>query len=352
MANAQLIKMAQDLGASKGFQDVGGAFTESFSRWVDEAGKDAQVAAAKHQESDARVVKFMESIPNGNISKIPTNAREGVSAFLTEQRKTYAAAAEATRNLEPGSVEYQEQVKVMNDVQQSFIQLDSEFTNLLEAKAEYLEAGENGEISLANDPDQRSVLDSVYTEMAGLSFSTEGNILFDNNGSPAAVSELPSWFGTEQGQDLHDSLLSTLDPYAQKGYEITGGLEDEVRNRVYSTLKKAGRKAVQSLAVDVAYGNAGEKGVALDDDLIRNPERYEELLDSVVSFWTESVKNSAKSVKEAEMGLLKEKKAINKTEKTPKYALDADFLIDNDTEATGTSDEESLLGPQLPQNNN
>ena len=83
MANAQLIKMAQDLGASKGFQDVGGAFTESFSKWVDEAGKNAQVAAAKHQESDARVVKFMESMPNGNLAKITVKSREGVSAFLT-----------------------------------------------------------------------------------------------------------------------------------------------------------------------------------------------------------------------------------------------------------------------------
>ena len=164
MANAQLIKMAQDLGASKGFQDVGGAFTESFSKWVDEAGKNAQVAAAKHQESDARVVKFMESMPNGNLAKIPVKSREGVSAFLTEQRKIYATAAEATRNLEPGSAEYQDQVKVMNDVQQSFIQLDSEFTNLLEAKAEYIDAGENGDVSLANDPNQRSILDSVYTD--------------------------------------------------------------------------------------------------------------------------------------------------------------------------------------------
>ena len=31
--------MAKDLGASKGFTDIGGAFTESFGKWVDEAQK-------------------------------------------------------------------------------------------------------------------------------------------------------------------------------------------------------------------------------------------------------------------------------------------------------------------------
>ena len=157
---------------------------------------------------------------------------------------------------------------------------------------------------------------------------------------------MPSWFGSEQGQDLHDSLLATFEPYTQKGYEITGGLEEEVKNKVYSTLKKAGRQAVQSLALDVAYGNAGEKGVAIDDDLVRNPERYEELLNSIVSFWTDGVKNSAKAVHDAQMGLLKEKKKINTVKKTPNYSLDVDFLTDDTP--TGDTPPSNVFGPQVP----
>ncbi len=353
MANNQLIQMAKDLGASKGFTDIGGAFTESFGKWVDEAQKGAIIAAKKHEESNTRVVNYMESMPNGDLAKVPVNQREAFSAWLTEGRKRYADAAKQTGRLKPGTPEYQEQVKIMNDVQQSFLQADSEMTDLLERKTEYMDAAYNNEVSRANDPDERSVLDGIMLDTAPLKWNEHGNIEWSEG---KGIGDIPKWFGTEEGEELHDGLLQSLSGYTSAGYEITGGLEAEVENKVYSALKKAGRNAVTSLALDVAIGSGGERGFNINEELIRDPERYDELLDAVTNFMTTATKNSAKAVKEAQQKKtedtyrIRNKYSKTKTKTTPTGQLDNIFLGRNDQEHAqedgNTAEADTAWGPQ------
>lgn len=358
MANQQLIQMAKDLGASKGFTDIGGAFTESFGKWVDEAQKNTIVAAKKHEESNSRVVEYMEAIPNGNLAKVPLNQREAFSGWLTEGRKKYSDAAQATSKFKPGTPEYQEQVKIMNDVQQSFLQADSEFTDLLERKTEYMDAAYNNEISRGNNPDERSIIDGIMLDTAPLSFNETGNIQWGEDGK--GIGDIPKWYGTEEGEELHDNLLQGLSGYTAAGYEITGGLEAEVQNKVYSSLKKAGRNAVQSLALDVAIGSGGERGFNISEELVRDPERYDELLDAVTEFMVVSTKNSAKAVKEAQEAKaedtykLRNKYSKTTTKKTTAGALDDIFLAQTPGEAADekygdSTTENAQPGPQLQQ---
>lgn len=324
MANQQLIQMAKDVGASQGFNDVGGAFEQSFSKWYGQAQAVVDERKKTKEAADARVADYMERIPGGNLAKIPEYAKETVSNFLREGRNQYAEHANALRDLDPKDKEYQDHVNSMNKITQSFVTLDNQFTRLLEDKMDFMESVEFNTVSYGNKPEDIDFLSNAYTDAADMIFTPEGNILFEREGKQLALDELPKW--VEVNSTVPAALAQLNAQYYKNGEEITGPLEQNLRVQIDTLVRSQGRHGVISLAADSPFSEDG-RGLGVPDEILHDPEKLEDLTKMVVDNWVNAIKDSAKIGREQADAKWKRTRTP-KTPPAPKYSLDK-FLLDD-----------------------
>ncbi len=314
MANAQLIQMAREIGKSKGFVDTGKEFEKSFGKWVGMAEETLKVRRDKRAEGTARVVDFMSKMPSHqSLPKIPAYAQEKVGAWLKEQRKVYGDNARAIRDLDPTSEEYQSHVNTMNKITQSMSNLNDQFDTLLEDKVSYMENVDKGQISNGTSAEAHNELSKVYTDATELGISEDGRLDFGGK----SFDDLPKWFPKN---DAIPMALTTLNAkYYKNAQEITGALGTNLKMQVEQIIKGAGRNGVMSLAADY------ENGVLqIEEDLISNPARHEELIDKMVNTWVSAITESAKIGKEQSDADWKMKHPKNTT--PAQYGLDRFFF--------------------------
>lgn len=327
MANAQLIQVAKELGASQGFNDVGAAFEKGFSKWYDTIETQFKERQEKKEQAEARVLEYMDKMPStGMIAKIPQYAKEKVSTFLNNGRKEYAKHAKAIRDLDPEDKEYQDHINAMNSISDSFVNLDTQFERLLEQKVEFMQEVDGQTLSAGNDFRDIDFLSNVFTDSTDMAFSPEGNILFSREGKQLSLDELPTWI--EVNNTIPTELVKLSSQYFKNGVEITGALENNLRHQVENLIKSSGRAGIVSLAADDSL-KVGGHGLGITNDLLHDKSRHQELTEKVVNAWVESIKATALQGKQEQKA--KEQAKINaywskqKPEKKP-YSLD-DIII-------------------------
>jgi len=321
MANAQLIQMAKEIGKSKGFVDVGAEFEASFGKWVGKAEEALKARRDKRDEGIAKITSYMEKMPShAQLPKVPAYAQEQVGGWLKDQRAEYAVSARALKDLDPQSDKYLANVNNMNRITQSVSRLNDQFSTLLEDKTNYMDAVNEGVISNATKPEDVNELADVYTDASKLSIGADGQLSFNGK----SFDDLPKW--QAQNSEIPMALTQLNAQYYKNAQVIDGPLAENLKVQVEQIIKGAGRSGVMSLAADSDLG--------LDEDLITNPERYDELVKTMITTWTEAIKGSAKIGKEQADAEWKMKHP--KKETPSKYGLDKYFLelmnnVDNKT---------------------
>lgn len=315
MANAQLIQMAKEIGKSKGFVDVGAEFEASFGKWVGKAEEALKGRRKKRDEGIARVNDYMSKMPSHqSLPKIPPYAQEKVGAWLKDQRKAYGDNARAIRDLDPTTPEYQDRVNAMNKITQSMSNLNDQFSTLLEDKVSFMENVDNDNVSKGTTPEEIETLSKVYTDASELGISAEGHLNFGGKN----FDELPKWIA--KNNQIPMALTQLNAKYYKNAQLISGPLEKSLKVEVESIIKSAGRQGIMSLAAD------GDLG--LEEDLITNPERYEELVSKMVETWVGAITESSKIGKEQSDADWKMKHPKQPT--TANYALDKYFFKKED----------------------
>lgn len=321
MANAQLIQMAKEIGKSKGFVDVGAEFEASFGKWVGQAEEALKARRDKRDEGIAKVTSYMEKMPShAQLPKVPAYAQEQVGSWLKGQRAEYAANARALKDLDPQSDEYLDNVNNMNRITQSVSRLNDQFSTLLEDKTNYMDAVNEGVISNATKPEDVNELADVYTDSSKLAIGADGQLSFNGKN----FDDLPKW--QAQNSEIPMALTQLNAQYYKNAKEIEGPLAENLKVQVEQIIKGAGRSGVMSLAADSELG--------LDEDLITNPERYDELVKTMINTWTEAIKGSAKIGKkqaDAEWKMKHPKKETPSAYGLDKYFFDLMNDVDNKT---------------------
>lgn len=325
MANAQLINMAREVGASQGFNNAGEAFGDSLSKWVDQAQGHIDERKKTKEAADARVADYMDRLPNGSLAKIPEYAKETVSGFLRDGRNSYAAHANAIRDLDPQDKEYQDHVSEMNKIQQSFVNLDAQFSRLMEDKMEYMESVEANTVSYGNKPEDIDFLSSAYTEATDMIFTPEGSIVFSQGDKQLSLDEMPKWI--EVNSTIPAALSQLNAQYYKNGEEITGPLEQNLRVQIDTLVRSQGRHGIISLAADSPFSSDG-RGLGVPDDILHDPEKLEDLTKLVIDNWVNAITSSAAEGR-AQADAKWKRTRNPKTPKTPAYSLDKLAIDDN-----------------------
>lgn len=298
MANQNLIQAQAKVSGSQGFVDHGAKFNEGIQKWEEQAQTRIKVRQEKLDQANALVADYMDKIPDGKgLEKIPTYAKEKVASFLASSRDEYAKHAKSLRDLDPNSPEYQEHVKGMNYINNSFVRLNDQFTSLLENKVGFLQLSDNQELSRANKPGDIDFLSNIYTDATDMSFDKNGNILFNNNGSSVAIDELPKYHAQET--EIPGLIMKQMASLQKNATKWTPAVEELTRKQIRVLVKKNGMNGIRSLAADDTIGNDDGLGLGISDELLNDPSRIEELTEVVVENYIQAMKEVAESAYDA-----------------------------------------------------
>ncbi len=281
MANAQLIQMAKEIGKSKGFVDVGAEFEASFGKWMGQVEENLKERRTKRDQGIARVTSYMEKMPShASLPKIPAFAQEQVGSWLKGQRTEYAALARSMRDLDPTGDEYQEKVNSMNKITQSMANLNDQFSTLLEDKVDFMEAVDGGLISNATTPEETDILSKVYTDASQMGIDADGRLSFEGKN----FDELPKYIA--KNSEIPKALTALNAKYYKNNRVVEGPMLKNLKFEVEQIIKSSGKQGIMSLAAD--------SDLNLDEALINDPTRYEELVETMVNTWTEAITGAAK----------------------------------------------------------
>ena len=309
MGNSILISQAAKVAPE--FLDIGKISSNAANKVV---AMHQQAQARKDLEKRnqrAKVEGYLNSMPAGiELSKIPPAQQQAIDTWSKNQKMVYAEAAKNIGNYEVGSEEYIDAMTAMTSVKASFTNLDNNLTTFKVNKTEYLKSSSEGALSAGNDGAQGNLLAGIYTDESGMSFDPNGNLSFiDFEGNETALNNIPDFFNKDfQSADALINMNSTI---YNAGAKLDGPTKNMYRQKVLNMVKKGGRETLLSLATDdlIQQGGLG----IVDQDLLTNPARHDELEQAVVESYMNILNNSA------DVGFQKKQKTKSSNSNTSDY---------------------------------
>jgi hypothetical protein len=290
MGNQALIKGAA-LAAPK-FNDIGAAAVKGASAignfYIAKAAEKRQEERAQK----AKVETYLNAMPSGiELSKIPPAQQEGVAAWSKQMKFEYAEAARVLPSLDPGSEEYIEAMSKMTNVKQAFSNLNNNLETFKANKTEYLKSSSSGSLSKGNDSKQGNLLASIYTDESDMIFDENGNMAFKSEDSVLNLNDVPDYFNKDFKSA--DTLININSDIYNSGQKLDPTMNNMYRQKILNMIRQGGRETTLSLATDDLIQEGG-LGI-MDQDLLNNPERQEELEQTVVDNYMNILNSSANS---------------------------------------------------------
>ncbi len=303
MGNQSLIRGAA-LAAPK-FNDIGAVVTKAASA----AGDYYQARAAEKRQEEraqkAKVERYLNNMPSGiELSKIPPAQQENVANWSKQMKFEYAEAARVLPTLDPGSDEYIEAMNKMTSVKQAFSNLNNNLETHKANKTEYIKSSSSGALSKGNNLKQGNMLANIYTDEADMIFDANGNMAFQSGEQVLNLNDVPDYFNKDFKSA--DTLITINSDIYGAGQKLDPTMSNMYRQKILNMIRQGGRETTLSLATDDLIQEGG-LGI-VDEDLLYNPERQEELEQTVVDNYMNILNGSANA------GYNKKQAAIKKSQ--------------------------------------
>lgn len=261
------------------------------------------IVARKRQEkieqarANGKVEKYLNSMPDGiDTSKLPQKYIPGVQKWAKERQLEFAQLAQQAATAESNG-DFSNSVLIkseMSKIESSFKNLDGQLTSFKSYKDNFLEDSQNGMVSNSVNTNKRNLLSSVYTDELNMSFDESGGITFVNEeGGYVKFDEIPDY--TVKNNKGASEILNMNEAVYKSGV-MSPSSERLYRMKLQNITKS--RDEVMSLATD-DFITEGGLGI-MDDDLLYNEDRTDELRNMVIDSYMSMFKETAAtSVKES-----------------------------------------------------
>lgn len=261
------------------------------------------------KEAETTMGNFIDNMPaNIDIAKVPQSMRPQLGKYLVEAKNEYFENAKLASSNSPNSPIYMEAVDRMNEITQSFANLNNDFNKLKELKYQAIEDFDNGMISEGNRPEDIDFISKLTTDQVQFGIGPGGRLMY---GEGATLDDVPKYHYKDH--ESATKIVNLSNTLYNDGRPMDAGKEQLVRMQLQQQLKKGGRDAVLSMATDdhIIPGGLGIK----DIDLLENPQRQEELEKFVVDSYMDVLRQSAQSGYQAKQAELNrsENRAINRS---------------------------------------
>ena len=303
MGDQSLIRGAA-LAAPK-FNDIGAAVKEGVSGVSEFILARAAEKRQEERAQKAKVETYLNNMPSGiELSKIPPAQQEGVANWSKQMKFEYAEAARILPSLDPGSDEYVEAMNKMTSVKQAFSNLNNNLETFKANKTEYLKSSSSGALSKGNNSKQGNMLANIYTDEADMIFDANGNMAFQSGEQVLNLNDVPDYFNKDFKSA--DTLININSDIYNSGQKLDPTMSNMYRQKILNMIRQGGRETTLSLATDDLIQEGG-LGI-VDEDLLYNPERQEELEQTVVENYMNILNSSANA------GYNKKQAAIKKSQ--------------------------------------
>jgi hypothetical protein len=243
----------------------------------------------KRQESRARMERSINQLQSvDNVERVPEAYRPQIGQFLTAQRNKYYEAAKALSQSEVGSTAYTNAVEQMNKVNQSFKNLDAQLKSFATSKTEAMKDFDKGLVSNGNNAYDVEWLSHMFTDGLPMQISDAGSLYFQRGDGYVSMDDAPHYF-LKDGAAAQGIIKLNSQIYSA-GVENNPQAEQMVRMQVRQMVENGGRETALSLATD-DHIYPGGLGI-MDQDLLSNPARADELTNIVVDSYTNMIMQS------------------------------------------------------------
>lgn len=290
MGNQTLIKGAGI--AAPQFLDVGAA-AKAGAQPMAGIYKARQLERRQQENAQkAKVGTYLSNMPSGiELSKIPPAQQAGVAAWSKDMKFRYAEAARNISTMDVGSEEYVEAMGQMDSIKSAFVNLDNNLETFKANKTEYLKSSSGGSLSKGNDTNQGNLIAGIYTDESNMIFDENGNMGFEQDGGTVSLNDIPDYFNKDFGNA--DALININSDIYNSGSKLDPTMQNMYRQKILNMVRKGGRETALSLATDDLIQEGG-LGI-VDEDLLYNPERQEDLENAVVDGYMNVLNSSAEA---------------------------------------------------------
>jgi hypothetical protein len=245
---------------------------------------------AREAKANAKVEKYLNAMPDGiDTSKLPAKYKPGVQEWAKNKQLEFAQLAQQAADLESNG-DFTNSIAIKNrmtEIENSFKNVDNQLLQFKSYKDGFLEDSQNGMVSNSVNTTKRDLLSSVYTDEFNMTFSDDGSITFLNEeGGYVNFDEIPDY--TVKNNKGASEILN-MNETAYKSGEMSPSAERIYRMKLQNITKS--RDEVLSLATD-DFITEGGLGI-LDDDLLYNEERTDELRSMVIDTYMDMFKTSS-----------------------------------------------------------
>lgn len=274
MKDSQLVQNAQDRYLYGTFIDA----SEAFNKGLMQASKGRPLQTSDpvgvvKNNYEEQLEGYLNKLPDDvDLAAVPDKYRNNIANFLSVQKSKYVNLANQVNEYEVGSEMYMDITNQMNNIRNSFENLDNQMKTYGKNKAEIIDNIQNQATSLYGENQANvNLLRSVYTEQFDMAIDDYGNIAFSGDDGIVALNDLP-------GYELKDykaaKSLMTLGSNAYKSGVVLkegGIMYNQYKNSIRAGVDQGGRNTLMSLIYD---GLVGETKMIDDPYIAQNVEAY------------------------------------------------------------------------------
>jgi len=274
MKDSQLVQNAQDRYLYGTFIDA----SEAFNKGLMQASKGQPLQTSDpvgvvKNNYEEQLEGYLNKLPDDvDLAAVPDKYRNNIANILSVQKSKYVNLANQVNEYEVGSEMYMDITNQMNNIRNSFENLDNQMKTYGKNKAEIIDNIQNQATSLYGENQANvNLLRSVYTEQFDMAIDDYGNIAFSGDDGIVALNDLP-------GYELKDykaaKSLMTLGSNAYKSGVVLkegGIMYNQYKNSIRAGVDQGGRNTLMSLIYD---GLVGETKMIDDPYIAQNVEAY------------------------------------------------------------------------------
>jgi hypothetical protein len=245
---------------------------------------------AAKARSNAKISSYLNKMPDGvDTFKVPVSDKPALTDWAKNMQINFGKYAEEAAIAEEQG-DYQRLVMAkteMDRIETAFQNVNNNLDNFKNYKDNFLKDAEDGMISNAVNSSKRELLASVYTDEMNMSFDYNGNVVFQNEEGFLNINDIPDY--TVKNNTGATEILQMNEEIFQAGMPMSDSNKRLARMKLQNATKS--RDEVLSLATD-DFITEGGLGI-LDEDLLYNPERIDELRGKVIDSYMTMLGESA-----------------------------------------------------------
>jgi len=236
------------------------AFDRGYYQATQGMGGSEPVSTVKnHYENQLR--GYLKQLPpDMDLTAIPNKYQSNISNFLSQKKYEYVKHANVVDDLEVGTQDYMDTVSKMNNIKNTFTNLDKQFKLYGTSKKSLIDSIEGQTTSLYGENQANvNMLRGIFNEEYEMSIDDNGNLNFLGEDGEVSLNDLPDFYQKDyktadtmmtMGVNVYKNALKTGIPLKPGDIQYF-----QYKNKLKSIIDQSGNAGIMSILHDGLVGD-------------------------------------------------------------------------------------------------